>query len=197
MSDLSGRPGRQSFTKSLPKNLGFRGFPVCGGVVCRYNDRDKGDSDMITTTAPVTHNSNTHQCRDNDRTAGSAYRRQLLATVLYLASLTGHSDGETYAVCVGCGENAYVGGAPRNMDTLNLGHCEADATGGTYCAANMLPLCRQCNEDMGKDALTDVLVPLYDNRHMWDGKLIKDSGKVKQEAQANRGRANWTRPTAI
>ncbi|AXH67221.1 HNH endonuclease [Streptomyces phage Wofford] len=152
---------------------------------------------ITTTTAPVTHNANTHQCRADDRTAGSAYRRQLLATVLMLASLTGHSDGETYAVCVGCGENAYVGGNPRNMDTLNLGHVLADANGGTYCVANMLPLCRQCNEDMGKESLTDVLVPLYDNRSMWNGKLIKDMGKVKQEPQANRGQARWNRPESV
>ncbi len=151
-----------------------------------------------TTAAPVTtHNTDNHQCRADERTAGSKYRRQMVATILYLASLTGHSDGKTYAVCVGCGERAYLDRSPRAMDAFNMGHVQSDATGGTYCVANMLPLCRQCNADMGSDHMMDVLIPLYDNRDMWDGKLLRDPGMVKEEAHANRGRASWKRPGTV
>lgn len=148
---------------------------------------------MITTTA--TRTATAHECTYKEyRGAGSLAKRRILATVLHLASLTGNSDGATWADCVGCGERATVGGNPRAMDTFNLGHVLADAEGGTYCPCNLLPLCRQCNADMGKETLTDVLVPTYDNRTEWDGELIKDMGMVKEEAHANRGRARWNRP---
>ena len=140
----------------------------------------------------------THQCRYSNETAVNArVRRQTLATVLMLASLTGHSDGVTWAACVGCGERANVGGTPRAMDTFNLGHVQADAEGGMYCPCNLLPLCRQCNADMGKETLTDVLIPVYDNRGCWDGKLMSDPGTVAAKPESNRGRASWKVPAAV
>jgi hypothetical protein len=139
-----------------------------------------------------------HACKySNEKAVNARIRRQILATVLYLASLTGHSDGVTWATCVGCGERANVGGTPRAMDTFNLGHVQADAQCGTYCPCNLLPLCRQCNADMGDETLTDVLVPVYDNRMMWDGKFLPDTGIVAAKAESNRGRARWTAPTGI
>jgi hypothetical protein len=148
---------------------------------------------MNTTTA-----TQTHRCTYREEKATNARsRRQILATVLYLASLTGHSDGATWADCVGCGERAHVGGTPRAMDTFNLGHVLADAEGGMYCPCNMLPLCRQCNADMGKETLTDVLIPVYDNRECWDGKLMRDPGTTAGAPMENRGRARWNRPAAV
>lgn len=139
-----------------------------------------------------------HACKySTAREANARIRRSTLATVLYLASLTGHSDGTSYAVCVGCGENAYVGGSPRAMDTFNLGHVQADAQGGMYCPCNMLPLCRQCNADMADETLTDVLVPVYDNRSEWDGVFVPDAGTVKEADSANRGRASWKVPASL
>lgn len=139
-----------------------------------------------------------HHCRySNEKAANARVRRQILATVLYLASLTGHSDGSTWAACVGCGERAMVGGTPRAMDTFNLGHVKADAECGSYCPCNLLPLCRQCNADMGKETLTDVLVPVYDNRDAWDGKYVADTGMVAAQPESNRGRASWKVPAAV
>jgi hypothetical protein len=139
-----------------------------------------------------------HECKyQNETQVNARIRRQVLATVLYLASLTGHSDGVTYAVCVGCGQDAHVGGTPRAMDTFNLGHVLADAEGGKYCPCNLLPLCRQCNADMGKETLTDVLVPVYDNRSEWDGTLMRDPGTVAAKPETNRGRACWKVPASV
>lgn len=141
---------------------------------------------------------NQHQCTYSNETAvNSRVRRSTLATVLMLAMVSGDSDGATWANCVGCGQRANVGGTPRAMDTFNLGHVQADAEGGMYCPCNLLPLCRQCNADMGKETLTDVLVPMYDNRSMWDGKLLKDTGTVAAEPEANRGRASWKVPVTV
>ena len=140
----------------------------------------------------------THQCRYQNETAvSSRIRRQILSTVLYLASLTGHSDGVTWATCVGCGERAHVGGTPRAMDTFNLGHVLADAEGGMYCPCNLLPLCRECNADMGKETLTDVLIPVYDNRECWNGKFMADPGTVAAKPESNRGRARWNVPVSV
>lgn len=139
-----------------------------------------------------------HQCSYSNETAVNArIRRQTLTTVLMLAMVSGDSDGVTWANCVGCGERAHVGGTPRAMDTFNLGHVLADAEGGMYCPCNLLPLCRQCNADMGKETLTDVLVPVYDNRDAWDGKLMRDPGAVAAKPEANRGRASWKAPVAV
>jgi hypothetical protein len=139
-----------------------------------------------------------HQCTYSNETAvNSRVRRSTLATVLMLAMVSGDSDGATWANCVGCGQRANVGGTPRAMDTFNLGHVQADAEGGMYCPCNLLPLCRQCNADMGKETLTDVLVPMYDNRSMWNGKLLKDTGTVAAEPEANRGRASWKVPATV
>lgn len=151
---------------------------------------------MTTTTATqtATHNDGRTCTYASEKGTNARVRRQVLATVLYLASLTGHSDGATYADCVGCGERAYVGGTPRAMDTFNLGHVHSDAEGGMWCVCNFLPLCRQCNMDMGKEHMMDVLTPLYDNRDMWDGKLLKDTGSDVAPMD-NRGRARWTAPT--
>jgi hypothetical protein len=132
-----------------------------------------------------------------ERAVNSRSRRQILATVLMLASLTGHSDGATWATCVGCGERACVGGTPRAMDTFNLGHVHSDADGGMWCVCNFLPLCRQCNVDMGKAHMMDVLIPIYDNRDMWDGKLMRDPGNNESAPEANRGMSRWNRPTAL
>jgi hypothetical protein len=140
----------------------------------------------------------THQCRYSNETAVNArIRRQTLTTVLMLAMVSGDSDGVTWANCVGCGERAHVGGTPRAMDTFNLGHVLADAEGGMYCPCNLLPLCRQCNADMGKETLTDVLVPVYDNRGAWDGKLMADTGAVAAKPESNRGRASWKVPASV
>lgn len=132
-----------------------------------------------------------------EKATNARARRQILATVLFLASLTGHSDGATWATCVGCGERAHVGGTPRAMDTFNLGHVVADAEGGMYCPCNMVPLCRQCNADMGKETLTDVLIPVYDNRELWDGKLLSDPGVTAAAPMESRGRARWNVPVAV
>lgn len=146
-----------------------------------------------TTTAPV----KVHTCTySSEKGTNARVRRQVLATVLYLASLTGHSDGATYADCVGCGERAHVGRAPRALDAFNLGHVHSDAEGGMWCVCNFLPLCRQCNVDMGKEHMMDVLVPIYDNRDMWDGKLLRDPG-ASEIPMEGRGRAAWKRPESI
>jgi hypothetical protein len=122
----------------------------------------------------------------------SATARKIRATVLGLAALTGHSDGATWATCMACGENCVVGGAPSARDTFNMGHVLADANGGGYCPCNLVPLCRQCNEEMGDDTLTDVVpMPYYDNREMWDGVLFSDPGT--ETRTVTRGRAAWRR----
>lgn len=138
----------------------------------------------------------THRHYANRKVTGSKVQRQIRATVLALAALTGHSDGATWVVCVGCAQRAIVGGAPSSMDTFNMGHVVADACGGGFCPCNLLPLCRQCNADMGEATLTDVLVPHYDNRSMWDGKLSLDPG-MSTAPQAIRGRARWTVPQGV
>ncbi|QMP84154.1 HNH endonuclease [Streptomyces phage Coruscant] len=135
----------------------------------------------------------THKHYANKAGTGSRTQRRIRATVLALAALTGHSDGATWVVCVACGERAVVGGAPSAMDTFNMGHVVADACGGGYCPCNLLPLCRQCNADMGDDTLTDVLTPHYDNRSIWNGELSADPG-MSTAPQTNRGRARWTAP---
>lgn len=126
------------------------------------------------------------------RPASSTVRR-IRATVLGLAALTGHSDGKTWATCMACGENSVVGGAPSAVDTFNMGHVLADAQGGGFCPCNLVPLCRQCNAEMGDDTLTDVVPnPYYDNRAMWDGVLFDDPG-MDTRPVATRGRAAWRR----
>ena len=80
---------------------------------------------------------------------------------------------------------------------FNLGHVLADAEGGMYCPCNLLPLCRQCNADMGKETLTDVLIPVYDNRECWDGKFMADPGTVTAKPESNRGRARWNVPATV
>lgn len=138
-----------------------------------------------------------HKCTyATEKATNARVRRQMLATVLYLASLTGDSDGATWATCAGCGERACVGGTPRAMDTFNLGHVHSDADGGMWCACNFLPLCRQCNVDMGKAHMMDVLTPMYDNRDMWDGKLMRDPGTNEAAPDMNRGKGRWNAPTA-
>jgi hypothetical protein len=50
---------------------------------------------------------------------------------------------------------------------------------------------------MGKETLTDVLVPVYDNRECWDGKFLPDTGAVAAKPESNRGRARWTAPVTV
>lgn len=140
---------------------------------------------MITTETVVNHRH--YAVRPSSSTA-----RKIRATVLGLAALTGHSDGKTWATCMACGENCVVNGAPSAKDTFNMGHVLADANGGGFCPCNLVPLCRQCNEEMGDDTLTDVVpLPYYDNRSMWDGVLFADPGA--ETRTATRGRAAWRR----
>ncbi|WZB39726.1 HNH endonuclease [Streptomyces phage Cursive] len=49
--------------------------------------------------------------------------------------------------------------------------------------------------DMGKEHMMDVLTPMYDNRDMWDGKLMRDPGNAESAPMVNRGRARWAAPT--
>lgn len=125
------------------------------------------------------------------KSIGSVHGRTVLATVLHLAMQMGHSDGSTYADCVACGEPAYVGGTPRANSTFNLGHVQAKATGGVYCVCNLLPLCRQCNHDMGDVTMTDILTPHYDFRPMWDGTHAKGDVSLVSNDDRPRGRAHW------
>jgi len=144
---------------------------------------------MITTTT-------NHRHYANKGKTSSIIQRRIRTTVLALAALTGHSDGATWVVCVACGERATVGGSPTAMDTFNMGHVVADANGGGYCPCNLLPLCRQCNADMGDDTLTDVLTPHYDNRSIWNGEMSSDPG-LSSAPSAQRGKARWMAPTAL
>jgi hypothetical protein len=139
----------------------------------------------------------THKCYPTETSVNARIRRQTLRTVLALAALTGHSDGETWATCVGCGNDAHVGGSPRANNTLNLGHVNSDADGGVWCVCNFLPLCRTCNQEMGKATLTDVLVPVHDNRSEWDGKLMADTGAVVMGDDKPRGMGAWKRPEGV
>lgn len=143
--------------------------------------------DATTTTATIAPHS---YCYSIKRNASAHGRRLITATVLALAAKMGHGDGSTYADCVGCGERAYVNAGPADMDAFNLGHVVADACGGVYCVCNILPLCRQCNAEMGDATLTDVMTPRYDYRYEWDGKHIKPLAP-RSTPMANRGSSRW------
>jgi hypothetical protein len=123
--------------------------------------------------------------------ASASTKRRTLATVLAIAATMGHSDGATYADCVACGSRAYVGRAQTDRAGFNLGHVVSDASGGRYCACNLLPMCRACNSDLGDVTLTDALVPRYDGRATWSGVMVADTGARETTDDAPRGRAAW------
>lgn len=124
----------------------------------------------------------------------SSIRRRHVATVLHLAMLAGHSDGATYADCVGCGLPAYVNAGQRDPSRLEMGHVVPEAMCGRACPCNYLPQCGACNGALSDAPMQEVFALRYDSRRGWDGTLLPDPGR-HDGTDDGRGPSAWLPPT--
>lgn len=106
------------------------------------------------------------------KNTNSATKRRILATVIAIHG----SD------CAACGRETIVGGSPTDGRTFNLGHVRADANGGTFSVANLLPICRRCNVYMGERDWQESGAPML--RTPRDAALVPDPGTTPRYMDA-------------
>jgi hypothetical protein len=93
-------------------------------------------------------------------------RNRVAYAVLLQAQAKGHADiSQGMAQCALCGEW-------ERMANIEMGHIVPASTDMGWChPMNLLPMCAECNGELGDEDPTVSYVLKYDTRNLWEGTL--------------------------
>lgn len=92
---------------------------------------------------------------------------RVVRTMIELAESVGKANlSEFNADCSLCGDT-------HPLSNIDAGHVIPASQGGTASPANVVPMCKECNNALGDRDATAIL--RYDARHLWNGELVKDA----------------------
>jgi hypothetical protein len=109
------------------------------------------------------------------KNTNAATKRRIQATIIAVHG----------TACAACERETIVGASPNDGRGFNLGHVRAEANGGSFTVANLLPICRRCNVYMSDVDWADSGAPMLVTP--MDAPLVADPGTV----QTHMDRPDW------